>query len=113
MTGGRGDARYVSARAGDEAPPTRDGWTPARLLAVREHQRRYAGDLKLVATCLNVTPEVLDLALHDLLGRSPGEAYAAILAREARQDPVVEEVRRLLAPLGLTVVAAAGAEGRP
>lgn len=113
MTGGRGDARYVSARAGDEAPPTRDGWTPARLLAARTLMRRYGDDHQRVATCLNLTRAQLDLGLHDLLGRSPGEAYAAILAREARQDPVVEEVRRLLAPLGLTVVAAAAAEGRP
>ena len=62
---------------------TKEGWTAERLATARATMAETAGDVRETAAWLGVSPATLDLALHDLLGRTPEQALTRMLAREA------------------------------
>lgn len=61
---------------------TREGWSPARLQRLRDASRRHRGDLTAIAAATGISRERCDIALFDLLGRTPEQTFNAILHRE-------------------------------
>jgi len=60
---------------------TRDGWTVERLTALRA-ARMDGLDLTQCAARLGVSTRAVDIALNSLTGRTPTEAFVALLGRE-------------------------------
>lgn len=61
---------------------SRDGWSPDRLQLLKAASRVHGGDLTAIANATGVSRERCDVALFDLLGATPDQAFAAILKRE-------------------------------
>lgn len=72
---------------------TRDGWTVERLSDLRD-ARLEGLDLIRCAHRFAVEPRAVDIALNSLTGRTPTEAFVALLGRETGLTAAVPRLIR-------------------
>lgn len=62
---------------------TADGWTVGSLRELQANARVLGGDLERLSAASGLPRRACDIALNSLAGRTPPQAFKALLAHEA------------------------------